>query len=94
MALSAASVTKACSILHQIIPALNEGLHPFNKESPIRPGLIIGLSPKEDGGYENIFTDVENLSPAQEQLFITLKGGIGHSYIIGKGDGVTQIGWF
>lgn len=95
MALSFLSVDKACSILQQVFPDLLPGIHPFDEEYPIRPGFVVGFGPKDDGGYENVFADVKNLSTDQEQLFIALKGGISNTHFIkDMGTGITRVGFF
>lgn len=94
MALTALAISTAEEILREVIPDLRIGILLFEEDSPVRPGWIRTSSPKEDGGFESIFTDVVDITEEQLELFNKLRKKLSNSPIQKSiGNGITRIGW-
>lgn len=96
MALSWESVKKAWYILNEINPlASNSWVRLYDEENPLEENMIIGVDPKADDGWENIFINVKNITGDQLAIFERRKREVPNSsFIRNKGDGITRIGWF
>jgi len=96
MALSESSVLKAWRILNEINPAANNSfISHYDEDEPLRLDAIIGYDRKSDGGWENVFINVRNISQEQLETFKSRAREIPNSFFIDdKGNGITRIGWF
>ncbi|MBE7174696.1 MAG: hypothetical protein INR73_29265 [Williamsia sp.] len=98
MALSKESVAKAIKILRKIDPQItNPAIVEFREEvDDLRPNVIFGVDPKIDGGWENVFINVVNLSADKRAEFGHERRKIYNSYFINQlpDSNVTRLGWF
>ena len=98
MALSKQNVAKAKQILAQI--GWGEDTAPwslYDEKDPLKPGCVIMLGPKADGGWENVFMNVRHITKDQLALFNSRKKEVSNSYFIDDetaDDTITRIGWF
>lgn len=99
MALSKDSVKKAIGILKEVYPDYQavgkfENISTW-KEFPVIPGIIICLDKKIDGGFENVYIDIEYIRESTLEAFRELKGKVHNSPIEREnGENITRIGWF
>jgi hypothetical protein len=96
MALSSNSVQKAWSILNTINPKANNSfIESYDEENPLKEDAIIGISPKSDGGWENVFINVKDITPEQEAIFEQRKSEVfNSSFKRNEENGITRLGWF
>lgn len=97
MALSKESVKTAWHILHAVNPnARNSFIKQWDKEyNEFETDVILGADKMSDGGWENVFMHVKNITPAQMALFNARKAEVPNSDLIQEEpDGITCIGWF
>lgn len=96
MALSSNSVQKAWHILNAINPKANNSfIESYDEDDPLKENSIIGISPKSDGGWENVFINVKDITPVQEAIFELRKSEVfNSSFKKNEGNGITRIGWF
>lgn len=112
MALNKESVQLGISILRQI----NEGVNVVKYErydrsiSYVDTDKIFCIDEKSDYGYENVFTNIENMTDQQHKLWEQMKSEVPNSSFIKKLDekdyhsflqwldkknkNITCIGWF
>jgi hypothetical protein len=95
MALSYQSFEKARDILQKVFPDLGGAFAEHNPEREFRQHIIIVDGYKQDGGYESVFLNVENITPDQVTEFEVLSKQIPNSpFIRHKMNGITRVGWF
>ncbi len=96
MALSKKTVQEACKILKAVQPNIGKlrsvQLHTPEAE---QQNAILGYDRKSDGGWENIWMNVKDITLDQLYLFDRLKDNIRNtSYIKSEKNGITEIGWY
>jgi len=90
MALSKSNVAKARNILIEV-----ERIQDHDEVNPYRTGCIIGFGKKTDGGWENVYINVKDITPGQLRIFESRKEEIGNSSFCDKKEGdITRIGWY
>lgn len=99
MALSKDNVEKAWKILNNINPLAKnsfiEEVVKLDDENSFKTDTILGYDPKSDGGWENIFMNVKNITPEQLEKFEQRKREVHNSsFNKDEGNGITCIGWF
>ncbi|MCE9060030.1 hypothetical protein [Parabacteroides distasonis] len=98
MALDKDSVNLGISILKRI----NKGASVVKCEnrnrlaSYVDPDKIFCIGDKSDRGCENVFTNIENISDEQKELWEQLRNEVPNTSFVNKlGDkDITCIGWF
>lgn len=97
MALSKSSVEKAWQILKAVNPDAHYSfIQQWDSEDhEWETDVILGVDRKIDGGWENVFMNIKNITPDQLALFNARKGEIHNSsFVKEESDGITCIGWF
>lgn len=96
MGLSVESVKIAWYILNEINPKANNSfIQTYDKEDEFKEDTIIGFDKKSDDGWENIWMNVKDITPAQIKIFEAKKDDVGNSsFMRHKINGITRIGWF
>ncbi|QKX07775.1 hypothetical protein HN014_22510 (plasmid) [Aquimarina sp. TRL1] len=96
MGLSKRSVAKAKEILSEIIETDCIKELPYGKWECKDTEIILCYDRKSDGGYENVFVNVKNISEDQKNHFNTRKKEIGNSSFLKDPDenNITTLGWF
>ena len=99
MALSRSSVATAVKVLQQIDPtAKNNVPQKLPKKHAVtdqyQQHVILGLDRKEDGGWEQVFVTIEDMTAAQRQQWEELQGSIRNTSYMDEIGTVTQIGWY
>lgn len=98
MALSSTSVKKAIEILKKINPASivkkYEIYDPEEDYSSVKH--IHCVDEKGDGGFENVFTNIKDISTKQLKLWNEVKNEIPNTSVerILEGTNITHICWF
>ncbi|MFI5141931.1 MAG: hypothetical protein ACHQII_06205 [Bacteroidia bacterium] len=96
MALCKQAVEKAWYVLNTINPKANNSfICPHDKHDEFKTDTIIGIDKKSDGGWENVFMNVKDITAEQLEIFEARKKEVPNSsFIKDEGDGITCIGWF
>ncbi|MGZ3867364.1 MAG: hypothetical protein ACXVC2_12680 [Bacteroidia bacterium] len=102
MGLSKTSVELAWYILNEINPKANNSFiqdTQGDEAAQKREDKILGFDKKSDGGYENVFMNVRNISEQQLEIWERRKGEIGNSPFsdtksISGDPNVRTLGWF
>lgn len=99
MAIAKNNVKLACNILLKVFPnclgviTLQKKSYYIEIEFP--KNFIICWDKKADGGFENIYIEVGQVSEEQNELFESLKKKVPNSAVVRKLDnGLIHIGWF
>jgi hypothetical protein len=58
------------------------------------PDIIYLVDEKADGGYESVFTHIENMGTVQRELWDEYKRTIPNTFTERTEDDITRIGWF
>ncbi|SEC66251.1 hypothetical protein SAMN04489761_3433 [Tenacibaculum sp. MAR_2009_124] len=96
MGLSKSSVIKAKKILSEIIETDCIKELPYGKWDCKDTKIILCYDKKSDGGYENVFINIKDISEDQKEYFNTRKNEIGNSSFLKEPDenNLTALGWF
>lgn len=97
MALNQDNCIKAFHILKDIFGDYsNLWIEEYDENNPLQMDAIIGLDRKADGGWENVFVNVRDITQEQLALFHKRKSEVVNSYFIAKqsNSDVTRIGFF
>lgn len=97
MALSIETTKKVWLILHEINPKANNSfIQNFTPGDDPKPDVILGCGKKYDGGWENVFMYVKDITQEQRNLFEKKRYGLGNTSFITDDDedqGFTCLGW-
>ncbi len=95
MGLSNESCSLAWRILNEINPLANNSFITVHESHQIGPeNTIMGWDKKYDGSWENIFTDIKNMTNDQMKIWEQKKRTIGNTpFVQTKENGYTRIGW-
>lgn len=96
MALSKKAVEKAWYILNEINPKANNSfICKHDETDPFKENTIIGLGKKEDGGWENVFINVKDITIGQIEKFKKRRKEIPNTYFCKENiaEGITRLGW-
>jgi hypothetical protein len=79
MALSSSSCLKAISVFETIAPVTNS--HPLfrTEENQYDENVVLGIGFKADGGWENLFINVRDITTEQLDIWQTVKKEIPNS---------------
>jgi len=98
MALSKQSVQQAKKILKIISPNAAileiEIYRSYEKKKYEEVGYIYLLDEKADGGFENVFINIEDMNEVQREIWENHKNDVPNSCIDRTTGNVTCIGWF
>lgn len=96
MALNWTNVKRGWEIINAVNPkACNSFIKDCSDDiKEVNVDVICGYSPRPNDGWENVYTDIQDMTDDQRKLFLSRVKEVGNtSFLKEIGNGVTRIGW-